>query len=316
MSAKRDGTVLPLTMLIDSRHVLSGNAYSSRTGFGPWTGPFRGLKRGQGMDFDDLRPYADGDDVRHIDWKVTARYNTPFTRLYREEKDHVITLAVDFRQIMFTGSSQLRAVQAGRIVAALLWQAVHTGSRCGIVVLSDAGVAAIPAIGGERGALAGCSFLCKEFDRAWHQSDSDTNNALHMQAVSAPTVLCNWLLEQGRMIGDVLLASGFDQTMQQWQSGLHRLAQAKRRPFNLGAIHIVDPLEIQPLPAGLYTYNAKGHSRRVRITPSQSIELESKLQSQRHSLRESLEQSGLSYFTTAEGFEPCLADVASLGNFS
>src|SRR6185295_3550448 len=60
--------------------------------------------RGRGLDFDELRAYVAGDDVRRIDWRVTARLRRPYVRSYKEERDRPVLLVVDQRPSMFFGS--------------------------------------------------------------------------------------------------------------------------------------------------------------------------------------------------------------------
>lgn len=79
--------------------------------------------RSPGLTFRDLRAYQAGDDVRHIDWRVTARLGRPYTRLYSEEQDHAHWLVIDLSPAMYFGSTlQLKARLACELAAALIWQ--------------------------------------------------------------------------------------------------------------------------------------------------------------------------------------------------
>ena len=60
-----------------------------------FAGQYQSGFRGQGLDFDDFREYTPGDDPRFIDWKVTARMNSPFVRRFREEREQAVILAVN-----------------------------------------------------------------------------------------------------------------------------------------------------------------------------------------------------------------------------
>jgi len=115
MSSATAITLDDLLSLQHSHALLEKNQGLSR---GMTSGPFISRHRGHGLDFDDLRLYSPGDDVRHIDWKVTARYGQAHTRLYREERDSTVTTAVDLRRVMCTGTDSLRAVNAGLLSAA------------------------------------------------------------------------------------------------------------------------------------------------------------------------------------------------------
>jgi uncharacterized protein (DUF58 family) len=95
--------------------------------------------RGRGLAFEELRNYAPGDDIRHIDWKVTARTGRPHTRVFAEERERPVFLVVDQRLGMFFGTRvQMKSVTAAELAASLAWQAVETGDRVGALVLSDA----------------------------------------------------------------------------------------------------------------------------------------------------------------------------------
>ena len=73
-----------------------------------FAGQYQSGFRGQGLDFDDFREYMPGDDPRFIDWKVTARMNSPFVRRIREEREQAVILAVAVRGSMHYASSAAR----------------------------------------------------------------------------------------------------------------------------------------------------------------------------------------------------------------
>ena len=75
--------------------------------------------RGRGMDFDQVRIYQPGDDVRSIDWRVTARTEVPHTKIFSEERERPILVISDLRSSMFFGSQRLKSVVACEISAAL-----------------------------------------------------------------------------------------------------------------------------------------------------------------------------------------------------
>jgi uncharacterized protein (DUF58 family) len=97
--------------------------------------------RGRGLDFEELRQYLPGDDVRTIDWKVTARSRRPFVRVYTEEKDRPVTLVVDQRINMFFGSARaLKSVTAAEAAALCGWRAIADGDRVGSLLFDDTNV--------------------------------------------------------------------------------------------------------------------------------------------------------------------------------
>ena len=109
--------------------------------------------RGRGLEFEEIRAYLPGDDVRAIDWKVTARTGSPHVRVTREERDRPALIVVDQRQAMFFGTVlNMKSVTAAEIAALAAWRILGAGDRVGGLVLSDAGLAAVPA-GRSRGAV-------------------------------------------------------------------------------------------------------------------------------------------------------------------
>ena len=102
--------------------------------------------RGRGLDFEELRRYVAGDDVRSIDWRVTARAQKPYVRVYSEERDRPTMLIVDQRMNMFFGSRvSMKSVTAAEIAALAAWRSLHQGDRIGAFVFNDDSVEQIAA---------------------------------------------------------------------------------------------------------------------------------------------------------------------------
>jgi len=101
-------------------------------------GRYASRLRGRGLNFEELRRYLPGDDIRTMDWKVTARTRTPHVRVYTEEKDRAVLLVVDQRINMFFGTrDKLKSVTAAELAALGAWRAVDVGDRIGAVVFND-----------------------------------------------------------------------------------------------------------------------------------------------------------------------------------
>tara|TARA_R110000787_G_scaffold19297_7_gene58076 strand:+ start:8490 stop:9452 length:963 start_codon:yes stop_codon:yes gene_type:complete len=92
--------------------------------------------RGRGMDFDEVRPYQPGDDIRTIDWRVTARTTQTHTKVFREERERPVIVVVDLRQTMFFGSKKTKSVVACEVAAALAWAGCNAGDRVGGLVFA------------------------------------------------------------------------------------------------------------------------------------------------------------------------------------
>ena len=103
------------------------------------SGRYASRLRGRGLNFEEIRRYLPGDDIRTMDWKVTARTRSPHVRVYTEEKDRAILLVVDQRINMFFGTrDKLKSVTAAELAALGAWRAVAVGDRIGAVVFNDA----------------------------------------------------------------------------------------------------------------------------------------------------------------------------------
>lgn len=100
--------------------------------------------RGRGLDFDEMRHYRPGDDIRSVDWKITARTKKPHVRVYREERDRPALFVVDQRASMFFGSrTRMKSVAAAQAAALGLWRVLDQGDRVGAVVFGDEQVVSI-----------------------------------------------------------------------------------------------------------------------------------------------------------------------------
>ena len=102
------------------------------------TGKHRSRLRGRGLDFEEVRSYTFGDDIRSIDWKVTARTKKPHTRVYSEERERPVFLVLDQSSSMFFGSQKyMKSVIAAEAAAISAWKVLAVGDRVGGIVFND-----------------------------------------------------------------------------------------------------------------------------------------------------------------------------------
>lgn len=102
------------------------------------TGGYISRTKGRGMEFDEVRLYQPGDDIRSIDWRVTARTGKTHTKLFREERERPVFIAVDKRMTMqFATRGVFKSVQAAKLAGLLAWTAQQHGDRIGGQVFSD-----------------------------------------------------------------------------------------------------------------------------------------------------------------------------------
>ena len=94
--------------------------------------------RGRGMEYHESRPYQPGDDIRSIDWRVTARSGQTHTKVYREERERPVLLWLDLTRSMFFGTQVcFKSVLASKVSALLAWSSVQHGDRLGYLVFSE-----------------------------------------------------------------------------------------------------------------------------------------------------------------------------------
>lgn len=94
--------------------------------------------RGRGMEYHESRPYQAGDDIRAIDWRVTARSGRTHTKMYREERERPVLLCVDLCRTMFFGTRTcFKSVLASKLATLLAWSSVHHGDRVGGLLFSE-----------------------------------------------------------------------------------------------------------------------------------------------------------------------------------
>ena len=103
-----------------------------------FAGRYHSVFKGQGMEFEEVREYQPGDDIRAIDWNVTARTGTPFVKKYREERELTLMLLVDVSASNRYGSgAQLKRDLAAEVAATLAFSAIANQDRVGLILFSD-----------------------------------------------------------------------------------------------------------------------------------------------------------------------------------
>ncbi|MDH5327039.1 MAG: DUF58 domain-containing protein [Gammaproteobacteria bacterium] len=214
---------------------------------GTYYSPFKG----RGMEFDELRLYQAGDDVRTMDWRVTARTGKPHTKLFREERERTVFLWMDFRSSMFFGTQgQFKSVQAARAAALLAWSAAHQGDRLGGLLFNEGQHTEIRP---QRGKLAVLHLLQKisqhskrvqelrEFVDFGDEQNSGTQGSSMQQSLAR----MRRLAKPGSL---VFLIGDFRQLDQKSESHLYQLS----RHNDVVMLLLYDPMETDLPPSGYY----------------------------------------------------------------
>jgi uncharacterized protein (DUF58 family) len=234
-----DGISCTLAELLALRH--TARSLSVKGGKPAWSimaGSQLSRFRGRGMDYSESRIYTPGDDIRQIDWRVTARTGKLHTKLYTEERDRPILLLLDFSPSLYFGTREaLKSVIAARLAATISWTAIFNSDRIGAILLSPTNRFELRPSGGRRGALRVIRALV-EASRDLPRQQSE----MRLQT----------LVQQGlrtiRPGSRIFLLSDFFALYPQLEADLARL----RRHNDLVLCHLIDPLELAPPPPGLY----------------------------------------------------------------
>ena len=101
-------------------------------------GEYHSVFKGRGMTFAEVREYQPGDDIRLIDWNVTARTGSPFVKIFEEERELTVYLLVDVSRSGHFGSiSQFKSEMAAEIAAVLGFSAIKNNDKVGLILFSD-----------------------------------------------------------------------------------------------------------------------------------------------------------------------------------
>ncbi|MBF0191195.1 MAG: DUF58 domain-containing protein [Magnetococcales bacterium] len=254
--------VLALEELIALRHRAKGMTAPPRRVFSTLEGGYRSPFKGRGMEFAETRVYQPGDDIRHMEWRVTARTGKPHVKLFREERERAVLVWTDCRPPMFHATrGRFKMAQAALAATLAAWSAVLRGDRLGGLIFSEHRHRELRPMRGDRAALE----LIRELLRFSGQpavSSAFAPAPPHPTVPAAPTPtaqpLHHALLRLRRVVlpgSSVFLFSDFRGVDQTDQAHLARMAQHNQ--VTLFFIH--DPLErTLPPPGGRYPLTASG----------------------------------------------------------
>jgi len=224
----------------------------------PLAGPYLSPFRGRGLDFEEVRGYQPGDDVRHIDWRVTARTGRAHSKVFHEERDRPLWLLLDAGPSMHFGTRRaFKSVAAARAAALLAWAAQLAGDPLGGLAVSWSGLSEIPAGSGERHLMD----VLAAFARATEEPGGDAAAQDGEPAnVSVPEALLR-LRRRARSGSRVFVLSDFYGFGEEWRSQLSDLG----RRCDLSCVLVYDALEAAAPPSGRYRVS-DGRSTRTIST--------------------------------------------------
>ncbi len=205
--------------------------------------------KGRGVEFDESRPYQPGDDLRTMDWRVTARTGKPHTKVFREERNRPIFVWLDLRRpMLFATRGAFKAVRAAEVAALVAWSAVANGDRLGGLVFSEVEHHEHRPALGARAALRLLQTICTA--SFWRPPataetlETDAERALQRLArVARPGSL-------------IFLISDFRRLGADYERQLRRLAVH----CDLLLVHCYDAVEAELPPPGRYRIVSAGRS--------------------------------------------------------
>lgn len=207
------------------------------------TGAYVSHFRGRGMEFDESRPYQPGDDPRSIDWRVTARSTTAYTKLFREERERPVLVVTDLRQNMhFATRGCFKSVNASRAAALLAWAAHHRGDRLGGLIFGDGSHRELKPRLGRQAALRFVHALVEHPDwQRRRRREGDDGQAAMTTAMAA----LRRVARPGSLVVILSDFAGFGRAAQSYLSSVARHNEVL-------AVFLSDPVERNLPPPGRY----------------------------------------------------------------
>lgn len=238
------GCYTEMSRLLSARQLARDiNLFSRTPARAQMQGESRSRFRGRGMEFEEARLYSPGDDVRTIDWRVTARTGTAHTKVFREERERPVHILVDQRSNMFFGSQKLfKSVFAAEIAAILAWAALEGSDRIGGQIVGDTRETDFRA---KRSRHTVLSFV-RELHQFNHELPASRENKAAESAKSKPDMAmmlteCQRLVRPGTALFLISDFIDFDEEAQRALTMIGRHAE-------ITLIRVQDPLETE-IPA-------------------------------------------------------------------
>jgi uncharacterized protein (DUF58 family) len=196
--------------------------------------------KGRGIEFDESRPYQEGDDLRTIDWRVTARTGKPHTKVFREERNRPVILWVDLSpSMMFATQGAFKSVIAARAAAIVAWSAIANGDQLGGLVFGGADHDELRPRLGHRAALRLLQLIAT--NAAWQSGGGEAD----------PAMVLNALVRLTRVARPGSVAFLFSDFIT-LDTPIERQIRQLSSHCDVNLMHIFDPVEAELPPPGRY----------------------------------------------------------------
>ncbi|TQV71553.1 DUF58 domain-containing protein [Aliikangiella marina] len=235
-------------------------------------GGFRSRFKGRGMDFDESRLYQIGDDIRNIDWRVTARTGEAHTKLFKEERERPVFVVLDQMPSMFFGTAQVfKSLIASKIASQLMWNTLTNGDRFGALLFGETNHFEMKPSSNRRNCMRLLNRIVESyqqvlettFSAATHKnSGTTTNNSAQADKRAQADKHAQTNIDENNQLSNTLkrlqflakpgtlihVISDFNQFDDDCQRHLSKLSQHA----DIHCILIKDPIESELPPPGLY----------------------------------------------------------------
>lgn len=260
------------------------------------SGQYLAKTKGRGMEFDEARHYQPGDDVRTIDWRVTARTGKTHTKLFREEKDRPIFVFCDLLPTMRFGSQLLfKSVQAAHLSALIAWRAKQNGDKIGGLIFSENDLVEVKPKSRQQGVMSWFSQVQKIHNKLAIDHNQDGDKQAHQQRF---TEACAHLRRVAHPGSRVYLLSDFQHLS---DTALQHLFQLQKH-CEVVACWINDPIE-QSLPdlASTHLTLTDGHTTQKLNSQQQRLEYQNKARSLFKKSKQDLAQFNIRWQNISSG---------------
>lgn len=283
-------TTVSLKMLVDLARPAAGLTIHHSVIRAKQSGGYISRFKGRGMEFNEARLYQSGDDIRSIDWRVTARTGKTHTKIFREERERPVFISVDQRDTMhFASRGVFKSVMAAKLAALLAWAAHHHGDRCGGQLFYDSRCQELKPQNGKQAVLHFLNSLARPIPSANQSVNENLESVLDR------------LLSHARPSSLLYIISDFRGLTPHAQIQLAKLAAH----CEVVMIFIYDPLEENLPSSGRYQFTQNDHYVTINASNAKQLEAyQEHFQQKKQQLQTLAKQRGMIFIPVSTQADP------------
>lgn len=288
------GIYTDLPGLLGSRHWARNlKLFSRQAARSMLLGETRSRFRGRGMEFEEVRHYQPGDDIRNIDWRVSARTGSTYTKLFCEERERPVHILVDQRSSMFFGTrGRFKSVMAAELATALAWAALAGSDRIGGQIIGDHSESDIRARRNKQAVLKFIHDL-NEYNRSLPSDETPQKGKTFTDMVDE----CRRITRPGTAI---FILSDFHDFDDKAAKSLSKLG----RHTDINLFQILDPLEAELPVSGTVSISDGVHRSSVQLGNSLQKAYVEQMKERAKLLREAALRSRSAFIQVSTRDEP------------